>query len=103
MESKIGAGMLPPKITDHIALVATADDASSTWSLGLARILPKLEDSNRDKKSTLNVQGKLAVEWLWKNAPMPPHVLQQLPSDVVQDIFDQELKGLMGYSGQRSE
>lgn len=87
---KNGGWMLPPEITDHIALVATADDASSTWSLGLVRILPEFrtEGANRDKKSTLNVKGKLAVEWLWKDAPMPPNVLLQLPSDVVKDIFD---------------
>ncbi|TLM81935.1 restriction endonuclease [Pseudarthrobacter sp. NamE2] len=87
---RFGGWMLPPEITDHIALVATADDALSQWSLGLVRIIPehRTEGANRDKKSTLNVDGKMAIDWLWKGAPMPPNVLLQLPRDVVDNIFD---------------
>lgn len=87
---RFGGWMLPPEITDHIALVATADDALSQWSLGLVRIIPehRTEGANRDKKSTLNVDGRTAIDWLWKGAPMPPNVLLQLPRDVVDNIFD---------------
>lgn len=87
---RYGGWMLPPEISDHIALVATADDASSRWSVGLVRILPerRTEGANRDKKSTLNVDGNMAIEWLWKDAPLPPNVLLQLPRDVVDNIFD---------------
>ena len=85
-----GRWMLPPEIIGDIALVATADDAVSQWSLGLVRVLPELrsEGLNRDRKSTLNPAGKEAVLWLWDNARMPPNILLQLEPEVVDYIFD---------------
>jgi hypothetical protein len=86
----LGGWMLPPEVFDELALVATGSDPDSVWSLGLIRITSDVrKDSvNRDKKSQLNDLGKASVHWLWKDAPLRPNVLLQLPRDVVDDIFD---------------
>lgn len=85
-----GGWMLPPEVFGELALVATADDQKSEWSLGLIRIRPEYrrEAVNRDKKSQLNDLGKRSILWLWRNAPLPPNVLLQLPPAVVKHIFD---------------
>lgn len=84
-----GAWMLPPEVFGQLALVATGDDAKSVWSLGLIRVSAEVrkETVNRDKKSQLNDFGKKSVHWLWKDAPLRPNVLLQLPRPVVDDIF----------------
>lgn len=84
-----GGWMLPPEVFGELALVATADDARSVWSLGLIRVNPEYrrESVNRDRKSQLNRTGRMAVEWLWREAPMPQNVLLRLPENVVEHIF----------------
>lgn len=85
-----GSWMLPPEVFGELALVVTGSDLESVWSLGLIRITAEVrkESTNRDKKSQLNVLGRDSVQWLWKDAPLRPNVLLQLPRDVVDDIFD---------------
>lgn len=84
-----GGWMLPPEVFDEIALVSTGDDQKSTWSLGLVRIREEFrrEGANRDKKSQLNLHGRQAIRWLWRDAPLRPNVLLQLPENVVDLIF----------------
>ncbi|KAA9154567.1 restriction endonuclease [Amycolatopsis acidicola] len=85
-----GGWMLPPEVFDQLALVATGDDQRSVWSLGLIRVTAAVrsERGNRDKKSHLNELGRATVRWLWKDAPLRPNVLLQLPPDVVDHVFD---------------
>lgn len=85
-----GSWMLPPEVFGELALVVTGSDAESVWSLGLIRVTAEVrkESTNRDKKSQLNALGRDSVQWLWKDAPLRPNVLLQLPRDVVDDIFD---------------
>ncbi|MGO4859653.1 NaeI family type II restriction endonuclease [Arthrobacter sp. 2MCAF14] len=85
-----GSWMLPPEVFDELALVVTGSDAESVWSLGLIRITAEVrkEATNRDKKSQLNALGRDSVHWLWKDAPLRPNVLLQLPRDIVNNIFD---------------
>ncbi|MGO4493542.1 NaeI family type II restriction endonuclease [Arthrobacter sp. 2YAF22_2] len=85
-----GSWMLPPEVFGELALVVTGSDAESVWSLGLIRITAEVrkESTNRDKKSQLNALGRDSVQWIWKDAPLRPNVLLQLPRDVVDDIFD---------------
>ena len=87
---KLNGWMLPPEVFDELALVATADDLTSTWSLGLVRIREEYrrEKSNRDKKSQLNKLGTRSVRWLFNDAPLRPNVLLQLPKEIVDHIFD---------------
>lgn len=86
----MGGWMLPPEVFGELALVATGNDATSSWSLGLIRITAEFrkEATNRDKKSQLNAFGRDSVQWLWKDAPLRPNVLLQLPASVVDHIFD---------------
>ena len=87
---KMGGWMLPPEVFDKLALVATASDADSRWSLGLIRVREEFRRSgvNRDAKSGLNAAGVAAIQWLWRDAPLPPNVLLQLPRPRVDFIFD---------------
>lgn len=84
-----GDWMLPPEIVDELALVATASDADSVWSLGLIRVTPEVraEGKNRDKKSRLNAFGKRSVYWIRDCAPLRPNVLLQLPREKVDEVF----------------
>jgi hypothetical protein len=85
----MGGWMLPPEVFDELALVATGDDATSRWSLGLVRVREEYrrEGGNRDKKSQLNPVGRAAIRWLWRDAPLRPNVLLQLPRATVDHIF----------------
>lgn len=86
----MGGWMLPPEVFDELALVATGDDATSSWSLGLVRVRSEYrrEGANRDKKSQLNQLGRNSIHWIWRDAPLRPNVLLQLPRDVVDNIFN---------------
>lgn len=85
-----GGWMLPPEVFGELALVATADDAKSEWSLGLVRVTNnhRREKTNRDEKSQLNLDGRASIQWLWRREPLPPNVLLQLPAETVAHIFD---------------
>ncbi|UVJ38027.1 NaeI family type II restriction endonuclease [Arthrobacter sp. CJ23] len=84
-----GGWMLPPEVFGELALVATGSDQNSVWSLGLVRITAdaRRESVNRDKKSQLNDRGKSSITWLWRDAPLRPNVLLQLPQVEVDKIF----------------
>lgn len=85
-----GKWMLPPEVFGELALVVTASDEKSVWSLGLIRITADVrhEKDNRDKKSRLNKFGRDNVAWVWMDAPLRPNVLLQLPESIVEDILD---------------
>lgn len=86
----LGGWMLPPEVFGELALVATADDAKSVWSVGLIRVLDefKREKGNRDAKSQLNPLGRDSIRWLWRDEPLTPNVLLQLPQDVVDYVLE---------------
>lgn len=76
--------MLPPEVLNNIAMVVTADDRTSQWSLGLVRVIPERVSAgtNRDLKTTLNANGREAIRWLFTDAPLPANALLQIaPSD----------------------
>lgn len=87
-----GGWMLPPEVFGKLALVATGSDSESRWSVGLVRVSAEArrESVNRDKKSQLNQYGKDSIAWLWRDAPLRPNVLLQLPSAEVDKIFSPE-------------
>lgn len=87
---KDGGWMLPPEVFGELALVVTGSDEKSVWSLGLIRVSADVrrEKSNRDKKSQLTAEGRKAIRWLWRDAPLRPNVLLQLPPEAVDRIFD---------------
>lgn len=85
----MGGWMLPPEVFDRVALVATGDDRDSVWSLGLVRVseVNRRAKGNRDQKSSLSQRGRESVRWIWKDAPLRPNVLLQMPDAAVAKIF----------------
>lgn len=83
-----GGWMLPPEVFDEIALVATADDSKSVWSVGLIRVSEDVRRAtvNRDQKSQLHAKGRENITWLWKDAQLPLNILLDLPSSQVDAI-----------------
>ncbi|ALE06925.1 restriction endonuclease [Arthrobacter sp. ERGS1:01] len=81
--------MLPPESIDHLILGSVASDVKSTWSIGVVRATPENRNvgTNRDMKGSLNALGKSRIRWLFKDAPMQPNILLQLPEDQVARIF----------------
>ncbi|MFI6417716.1 NaeI family type II restriction endonuclease [Streptomyces sp. NPDC050842] len=63
---KLNGWEIGPEIVGHICLVVTANDAESTWKVGLIRAdESRLGAENRDKKRKLNPMGQASVKWLW--------------------------------------
>lgn len=81
--------MLPPESINHMILGSVASDEKSTWSVGLVRATPENRNAgmNRDQKGSLNALGKSRIKWLFKDAPMQPNILLQLPAAHVARIF----------------
>lgn len=87
---KIGGWMIPPEARGKLCVVASAEDGPApTWCMGLVRAREEFLNtgSNRDAKATLNGDGRNAIEWLFKNHPLPPNVLLQIDPAVVEKIF----------------
>lgn len=87
--SHTGAWMLPVESFERLILVAVADDRKSEWSVGLVRATEenRRTSENRDKKTGLNVLGRSRIHWLFRDAPMPPNALLQLPETSVNAIM----------------
>lgn len=85
----LGGWMIPPEAQDHLCLLVWADDAESCWSMGLVRTNQDRLNTggNRDRKATLNQQGRAAITWLFDHAPLPPNVLLQLDTETVRRIM----------------
>lgn len=87
---RLGGWMIPPESIGHLCMLAWSQDGPNPeWSIGLVRIRPDLLNAgtNRDAKATLNRDGCAAVHWLWRNRPMTPNVLLQLPEATVTRIM----------------
>lgn len=90
--SHTGQWMLPQESFDELVLVGIADDAASTWSLGIARVVEEYRRSgeNRDRKSGFNKTGRANIHWIFKDAALQPNALLELDRDVVDDIMTRE-------------
>jgi hypothetical protein len=84
-----GSWMIPNEARDELCLVVTASDTASDWSAGVVRMTEGnlSPGRNRDAKTTLNGIGRQAIRWLQHHASLPPNVLLQLPTEVVDAIF----------------
>lgn len=62
-----GGWELPPEAVDHICLVITANDATSTWAAGLFRVREAYLRGrpNRDAKRQLAAASRVHVRQLW--------------------------------------
>jgi hypothetical protein len=81
--------MLPPESINHLILGSVASDEKSAWSIGLVRATPENRNvgMNRDQKGSLSALGKSRIKWLFRDAPMQPNILIQLPAAHVARIF----------------
>lgn len=86
----IGGWMIPPEAHGHLCLLVSAEDSDSPkWSMGFVRITDDRLNTggNRDKKATLNTNGRNAIIWLFKDEPMSPNALLQIDRTVVEGIM----------------
>src|ERR1700684_3409671 len=62
-----GGWELPPEAIDHLCLVITASDASSSWTAGLLRVRESYLRGrpNRDAKRQLTAANRVHVHQLW--------------------------------------
>ncbi|MEU3242156.1 NaeI family type II restriction endonuclease [Streptomyces sp. NPDC006875] len=74
---QFGGWMIPPEATDHLCLLAWADDYKSLWSVGLVRIRNEWLNTgnNRDHKLTIKAEHRDKIRWLWRDEPLPENVL----------------------------
>lgn len=81
--------MLPPECFEHLLLVATANDEMGTWSLGIVRASAanRRTNKNRDAKTQLNQRGVKEIEWLHRDAALPPNVLLSLDAETIARVF----------------
>lgn len=86
---KMGGWMLPPESFGQLLLVAHADDAGGTWSLGVVRASEenRRRSENRDGKTSLNTRGRQQVVWLHYEAELPPNVLLGLDDETLQAVL----------------
>ncbi|MGW6309426.1 NaeI family type II restriction endonuclease [Streptomyces niveus] len=84
-----GRWMFPPEGQGDLYLVVTADDEAGTWNVGLVRVLPELMrmGSNRDGKRGLSAEGRAAIRWIHRGAPLQEHALPQMSQEVAKEIF----------------
>jgi hypothetical protein len=85
----IGGWMIPNEAMGHLCLVLWADDQQSIWSVGVVRISDDIltRGVNRDSKRTITAAGRESIQWIFRDAPLPPNILLQLPRDVVEDVM----------------
>ena len=85
----LGGWMIPPEAHGHLCLLIWAEDGGASWSMGIVRIsIERLNTGgNRDRKATLNQDGREAIKWLFNNASLPPNVLLQLDPREVDRIM----------------
>jgi len=86
---KDGEWMLPPEAVGQICLLVTGSDDLSIWSAGLIRAVDSLlsASSNRDAKKRLNAEGRMSVQWIWRNALLPENVLLRTDPTIVKGIM----------------
>lgn len=85
-----GGWTLPPEVVGHIALVVTADDATSRWMAGLIRVDESLMNPgrNRDAKGVLSLVGRLRIRWLWpEHVGLAPNLFLGLGDEMRDRIF----------------
>lgn len=86
---KLAEWMIPPEAVGEILLGLWANDKAAHWSAGLVRASEEHLNpgANRDAKRTLSKQGRMAIHWLFRNAPLQENVLLRIPSEDIDAIF----------------
>ncbi|MDJ0379642.1 NaeI family type II restriction endonuclease [Streptomyces sp. G-G2] len=78
--SLTGAWMIPVEAMGHICLVMSADDAASSFQVGLVHIQDEVltNRGNRDGKRSISARGRSAIHWMVRNGVLAPNVLLRL-------------------------
>jgi hypothetical protein len=72
--------MIPPEALDKLCIIVTANDDTSTFSIGLFRAKPEhLRRPNRDRKFGIKKTGRSAISWVARDAALPENFLLHLP------------------------
>ena len=87
--------MIPLEARGKIILGLWASDELSKWSMGVVRAEERFlgAGGNRDRKTSLNADGRAAIEWLFDDAELPPNVLLHLPDDIAAEIMEPGASG----------
>jgi hypothetical protein len=90
-----GGWMIPTEAVGELCLCLTADDSTSTFSVGLVRAEEgRLGASkNQDKKRRLNNAGLSAMQWLAANGRLAENLLLHLDESTRSAILDYDLSG----------
>lgn len=85
----LGGWMIPPESIGHLCLLVSADDMAATWCLGVVRICESIltRGNNRDAKRSISAAGREAIQWIFRDAALPPNVLLDLPRSTVDRIM----------------
>ena len=87
---KFGEWPITPEARNQICMLITAiDNENPTWSLGLVRatLLRLKVRKNHVTETILNKTGLTAIHWLWRDAPLPPNTLLQIPNKTTNRIL----------------
>jgi hypothetical protein len=85
-----GGWELPPEAVDHLCLLITASDESSTWTAGLIRVRDGALRSrpNRDAKRQLTAASRERIRELWPaHGRLAPNLFQHCDPRTRQAIF----------------
>jgi len=90
-----GGWMIPTEAVGELCLCMTADDARSTFSVGIVRAdaANLRPGANKDKKSGLNATGRGAMTWLANPGDLARNLLLHLDDETRSAILDYQLSG----------
>lgn len=79
----LGGWMFPPEAVNRICLLITSCDKLSTFSAGIVRVVAHLLNPghNRDRKATLNAEGRASIRWLYRDGNLTPNLLLQISDE----------------------
>lgn len=86
---KMFAWMIPNESVGHHAMVCHANDELGVWSLGFVETTQDIlsHGANRDQKRHIRADSRSSVAWAWRDAPLIPNILLQLPAEVRNHIL----------------
>ncbi len=90
-----GGWMIPTEAVGELCLCMTANDARSTFSVGIVRAaeVNLRPGANKDKKRGLNAAGMGAMSWLVDAGELDENLLLHLDDETRAEIIDYELSG----------
>lgn len=90
----LGGWMIPTEAVRQLCLLLWADDAESTFSVGLIRPASELlGQPNKDHKRQLNPSGRSRIHWLLHRAPLPENLLLHLSAEVRSRVLSRGSSG----------